>query len=914
MSQFLTSLTPQPWIDAITGGMDEACRVAAQPRADQTVLYCVAGSTGPLQFTSAQPPSVAETVSDAPWSGAAWANPGNVTTVNTSSFASITTTAFDTGVTSQVLKCQGFDFSSLPDEANIIGVIANFHGNTPNGTANIDLAQLLDISGARAGDNLASTPRTISAGVGPNLIGATTNLWGNALTAAWIKDPNFGISIGCIATSDDTDIILYYVTLNVYWTPAGYTGPLSPDGSEAAPYNMAELQAELDTTPNLYAYMSGTFEQAAYDSIGKIIDITQNGTTIDLWTNSCVVRGYTGTAWTAAGNGEYYTTAKSTSAFIRLTEDGIIMIGVNAHDLEASRMRILSSAVDPTNTITYVAYRTPEVGDTIYLIGAAQGGLSNAVEYFITSTTQLFPLPGATNPEYYEIQVSTTAGGAAVVITADLTGADAHFFSLANGRFTDPVPGSLEPGQYAYAPHEARLYMRPSSGTPDDHVYTYNQSNTDPELIRAGGLGVTGALIIGGEFYGGLKSAINLGDNVDLDYSRVVGATIYGCQRGIQFFLASNCTTDYCHVHHTVSKGIGSIGTTALNAEDNNTIDHCWIHDMGVNFMHFDCEAIVFNIEADRCVVRHSVIQKIGFWRDFTVNPLPLGKLATNNNRLNVSAVTLDDSTNLRVYGNYFQDITGRVIELPADTNHPCSAYVYNNVFDMRGIPGYVAGVTATLGTHCVIRCFAGANGDNPLDAEVHHNLFILGGAIADTTGAGAGAWDVSVFQYRIARASFPSYMKVNVHSNLVILDDDDGEWIIHATRTAGTSELVLDAMQIDIDNNCYVKGAANNTAIGRARFTASSGQITPVDTVAIDNLPDGWIAQSGITCDNESLVSETLHGYITESLRLAPGSPLLGTGLHLGPSRSIAGVQRPNPPSIGLHDVATLVPVIFTP
>jgi hypothetical protein len=45
----------------------------------------------------------------------------------------------------------------------------------------------------------------------------------------------------------------------------------------------------------------------------------------------------------------------------------------------------------------------------------------------------------------------------------------------------------------------------------------------------------------------------------------------------------------------------------------------------------------------------------------------------------------------------------------------------------------------------------------------------------------------------------------------------------------------------------------------------------------------------------------------LTDAYRPRAGSPLLGAGTHLGYTRDIAGVQRPNPPSIGAFDAATL-------
>jgi len=50
-----------------------------------------------------------------------------------------------------------------------------------------------------------------------------------------------------------------------------------------------------------------------------------------------------------------------------------------------------------------------------------------------------------------------------------------------------------------------------------------------------------------------------------------------------------------------------------------------------------------------------------------------------------------------------------------------------------------------------------------------------------------------------------------------------------------------------------------------------------------------------------------TVNPGLTSDYKPMPGSPLLGAGTHLGYRRDIDGKQRPNPPSIGAYDVATL-------
>jgi hypothetical protein len=50
--------------------------------------------------------------------------------------------------------------------------------------------------------------------------GSSSDLWGNALTEAWVKDADFGVAIGNAATAANTDVNVDYVTIEVFYTAA----------------------------------------------------------------------------------------------------------------------------------------------------------------------------------------------------------------------------------------------------------------------------------------------------------------------------------------------------------------------------------------------------------------------------------------------------------------------------------------------------------------------------------------------------------------------------------------------------------------------------------------------------------------------------------------------------------------------
>lgn len=172
-------------------------------------------------------PTLGQSILESPWSDNGWTAPANIY-ADDGLTASVTSSTFDTGDQTRVLKATGFDFSSIPDGSSIDGVIARINSWYTAGSGSIDLIQLLDTTQVRVGINQAVT--AIPLGTDNAAIitsGSSTDLWGNALTASWIKDPNFGIGIGIIATGNNADVFVDYVTIEVYYTPPA----ISPDAA-----------------------------------------------------------------------------------------------------------------------------------------------------------------------------------------------------------------------------------------------------------------------------------------------------------------------------------------------------------------------------------------------------------------------------------------------------------------------------------------------------------------------------------------------------------------------------------------------------------------------------------------------------------------------------------------------------------
>lgn len=173
-------------------------------------------STGELYATAAQ------TIAEAPWSDNTWENPNNALGSPDGINAAITASTYDSGDQSYVLKLYAFGIS-IPAGSTIDGVIVRCYDvyTLLGTTAGIGLMQLLNISRAKVGTNKAATEVPVSEFGGTFTFGAANDLWGNALTEAWVEDPDFGVAFGMWARSANTDVFLDTIGIEVFYTAPG---------------------------------------------------------------------------------------------------------------------------------------------------------------------------------------------------------------------------------------------------------------------------------------------------------------------------------------------------------------------------------------------------------------------------------------------------------------------------------------------------------------------------------------------------------------------------------------------------------------------------------------------------------------------------------------------------------------------
>jgi len=161
-------------------------------------------------------PQSAATASENPWDDNDWTTPTYVYS-DDGNTASVTPANFDTDDHTWVLKAYNFDFSGIPAGATIDGVICRINAWYADGTGSLNLCQLLDTGLSKVGTNHCATPVALTTDDTTIITeGGSSDTWGNSLTDTWVKNSNFGVALGVIATQDNCDCFIDYVTLEVY--------------------------------------------------------------------------------------------------------------------------------------------------------------------------------------------------------------------------------------------------------------------------------------------------------------------------------------------------------------------------------------------------------------------------------------------------------------------------------------------------------------------------------------------------------------------------------------------------------------------------------------------------------------------------------------------------------------------------
>lgn len=198
---------------------------------------------------------------------------------------------------------------------------------------------------------------------------------------------------------------------------------------------------------------------------------------------------------------------------------------------------------------------------------------------------------------------------------------------------------------------------------------------------------------------------------------------------------------------------------------------------------------------------------------------------------------------------------------------------------------------------------------------EVYRNtIYDAGCAMQDNSGRGSKWFSNLVYDcktaMRVSDQSDRNAMAHEFYNNTCIVGVDksaysefgvqpsEAGWRCY--RPTGTITSLL------VKNNVFVnQGAVQAAAI-------LTPEVTPITSSYINNAASGGYTNiaarehTPFTVET-STGSVTADPFLTDDYRPKSGSPLLQAGVHLGYTRDINGKQRPNPPSIGAYDVATM-------
>jgi hypothetical protein len=194
--------------------------------------------------TGAKVPTGATTTNEDPWLDEAWVNPANIYGAGE---ASVTAATFDNGDQTAVLKAYGFDFSAIPDGNNIDGILVTINARADSTNVGIDLVQLLDISRAKVGSNRSNTSQRLTTGAANYNFGGATDKFDNALTAAWVKDADFGVAVGGHAYTANSQIWIDSVVMTVYHSTPSADKSLADSGSGADVQSISAVGTLLDS-------------------------------------------------------------------------------------------------------------------------------------------------------------------------------------------------------------------------------------------------------------------------------------------------------------------------------------------------------------------------------------------------------------------------------------------------------------------------------------------------------------------------------------------------------------------------------------------------------------------------------------------------------------------------------------------
>ena len=186
----------------------------------------------------------------------AWSDVANAATSDDNWATAVLTT----GTPSNWLKFTNFDFSAVPTDANIDGVVVTIERHQATGSAYIkdNSVKLVDSDGSAGGDDKAAADLWTVTLDGTATYGGASDTWGAVPTAAMVRNSNFGVALSATVSDTQPNYTAYVdaATMTVYYhlTNEGENSPgtvasVSGSGGTAAWSNPNNAKA----SDNAYA-------------------------------------------------------------------------------------------------------------------------------------------------------------------------------------------------------------------------------------------------------------------------------------------------------------------------------------------------------------------------------------------------------------------------------------------------------------------------------------------------------------------------------------------------------------------------------------------------------------------------------------------------------------------------------------
>lgn len=430
-------------------------------------------------------------------------------------------------------------------------------------------------------------------------------------------------------------------------------------------------------------------------------------------------------AWAPEPNGEY-SLAEVTTANNMVFEDKKRMRGPHTASLCKARVYVINPAAD---TLEVAGERAIFTGMPLHIPrDVAATALPTGLQFAPDRGTPYYAILASTSGRRYIIKLADTQADAFAGTAVDIldSGSGGNLFLwVTAASHVDPVPGSLQAGQFGWDPVQMKMYYKPSWGTPSSHEVRLS-SDKD---------GRTGSCIfvqsrqyvriLGGGRYGGLFSSaasnplpapagkvglahlnavkVDGGNDIIVD-----GVELFAARSGVVFNGTVRGTDRNSRVRDMGWHATG--GETVVTPEPYLLQERLWVSDIGLGHDYGDCQGLVTNPGSTRAIFRRSFLQRIG----------------RNSRFVNNGSTVADSSEEVAVYRNWFDDNVGEEMEIGSgpdgDVLRP---HFMSNVVTRSNRRTNAAGQHEAV-RRCVIGLYCNAT-DDMLDGLFAGNLIAHG-------------------------------------------------------------------------------------------------------------------------------------------------------------------------------------------